>query len=332
VRVARALAGAGFVEVRSYPFLSEQAFDALGLPPDDVRRAALRLANPLSDEEPLLRTTLLPGLLATARRNLGRGTADLAVFETGRVFRPAPDAPPAPRLRVDRRPDPDELAALDAALPDQPTHVAVVLTGAAEPPGWWGPGRPATWADAVQAARQVAAAVDASVRVRAADHAPWHPGRCAQVLAAGPGGIEEEVVGYAGELHPRVCTALGLPDRTCAAELDLRALAGHARGLAPAPFVSTYPVATQDVALVVGAEVPATDVEAALVDGAGRLLESVRLFDVYSGDQVGEGRKSLAFALRLRAPDRTLTAEEAAQVRADAVAEAGRRTGAVLRG
>ena len=331
VLVARALAGAGLVEVRSYPFLSEQALEVLRLPADDVRRRALRLANPLSEEEPLLRTTLLPGLLATARRNVGRGTTDLAVFETGRVFRPVPGAPPAPRLRVDRRPDRGELASLDAALPDQPTHVAVVLTGAAEPRGWWGPGRPATWADAVQAARQVAAAVGATVEVRPADQAPWHPGRCAQVLAVQPGGIAQ-VVGYAGELHPQVCAALGLPDRSCAAELDLRALGAHSPALVRAPVVSTYPVATQDIAVVVGAQVLAADVQAALVLGAGPLLESVRLFDVYTGDQVGEGRKSLAYALRLRAPDRTLTAEEAAQVRADAVAEAGRATGAVLRG
>ncbi len=183
--VSRALAGTGYVEVRSYPFGSVAALDALGLPADDERRLALRLANPLSDEEPLLRTTLLPGLLATARRNVGRGMPDLALFETGRVFRPAADAPPAPRLSVDGRPGADELAALDAALPYQPVHVALVLTGAREVRGWWGPGRAATWADAVEAARVVAEALDVDVRVRAADVAPWHPGRCAAIVAGG---------------------------------------------------------------------------------------------------------------------------------------------------
>jgi phenylalanyl-tRNA synthetase beta chain len=328
--VSRALAGSGYVEVRSYPFGSVATLDALGLPADDERRRAVRLANPLSDEEPLLRTTLLPGLLATARRNVGRGMPDLALFESGRVFRPAADAPPAPRLPVDRRPGEAELDALDAALPDQPVQVALVLTGAREARGWWGAGRAATWADAVEAARVVAGALDVDVRVRAADLAPWHPGRCAEIVAGDPG--SEEIAGYAGELHPRVCVALGLPERTCAAELVLPVLARHSTPLESAPQISAYPVATQDVALVVESSQPAADVQAALSAGAGPLLESIRLFDVYEGDQVGAGHKSLAYALRFRATDRTLTAEEAAAARDAAVAEAGRRTGAVLRG
>jgi phenylalanyl-tRNA synthetase beta chain len=330
VTAARALAGHGFVEVRSYPFGSTETLDALGIPAEDPRRTALRLANPLSDAEPLLRTSLLPGLLATARRNVGRGAPDLAVFETGRVFLPARGAPPAPRLAVDRRPTADEVAALDAAVPDQPVHVALVLTGLREPRGWWGPGRAATWGDAVEAVRVLADALRARVHVQAAAHAPWHPGRCAQVTAVAADGTQR-VAGWAGELHPRVCAELGLPPRTCAAEVELRALVGDQDEIVQAPFVSTFPVATQDVALVVADTVPADDVRAALLDGAGPLLESVRLFDVYVGDQVPPGHRSLAFALRLRAPDRTLTAEEAAAVRDAAVAEAARRTGAVQR-
>jgi phenylalanyl-tRNA synthetase beta chain len=137
-------------------------------------------------------------------------------------------------------------------------------------------------------------------------------------------------VGHAGELHPRVVAALGLPERTCAMELDLDLL-GAAAGPVPAPKLSTYPLATQDVALVVDADVPAAEIEAALRDGAGALLESVRLFDVYRGEQVGEGKASLAYALRFRAPDRTLTVEETSAARDAAVAEAARRTGAVQR-
>lgn len=113
-------------------------------------------------------------------------------------------------------------------------------------------------------------------------------------------------------------------------ELELRRLGDPAT--VRAPHVSSYPVATQDVALVVDASVPAGEVEAALREGAGELLEAIRLFDVYTGEQVGEGRKSLAYALRFRAPDRTLTAEEASRARAAAVASASDRTGAVLRG
>ncbi|GAA2481650.1 phenylalanine--tRNA ligase subunit beta [Streptomyces thermolineatus] len=329
-RVGRALAGAGYVEALNYPFLGQQAFDALGLEADDARRRTVRLANPLSDEEPELRTTLLPGLLATLRRNDGRGSHDLALFETGLVFRPSGDEQAPPRLRVDRRPTAEELASLDAALPAQPRHVAVVLAGAREPSGWWGPARPAGWADAVEAARTVAREAGVELIVRQDRHAPWHPGRCAALFVRSGG--EELLVGHAGELHPRVVKALHLPERTAAAELDLDRVRGASEGPVQARRVSAFPVATQDVALVVDASVPAADVEAALREGAGDLLEAVRLFDVFTGEQVGEGKKSLAYALRFRAPDRTLTVEEASASRDAAVAVAAERTGAVLRG
>jgi phenylalanyl-tRNA synthetase beta chain len=324
-RIGQALAHAGLVETPSYPFVGEAVLDALGLPADDDRRSALRLANPLSDEEPLLRTTLLPGLLSALRRNLGRGNTDVSLFEIAPVFRPgAAPLPAPPRPRLDHRPTDDEVTALDAALPAQPWRVAAVLSGEVDRRGWWGPGRPAAWSDAVQVARAVADQARVRLTVSADRHAPWHPGRCAALH------VDGRLVGHAGELHPGVVSALGLPDRTCAVELDLDLLgADHAP--VPAPRISTFPVATQDVALVVPAGTPAADVEAALRDGGGELLESVRLFDVYRGSQVGEGRASLAFALRFRAPDRTLTADEASAAREAAVAEAARRTGAVQR-
>lgn len=126
--------------------------------------------------------------------------------------------------------------------------------------------------------------------------------------------------------------ALHLPARTCAMELNLDQLEAASSGVPKGPKISTFPVATQDVALVVAREVPHADVEAALREGAGELLESIRLFDVYeSGEQLGEGRKSLAYALRFRAADRTLTVDEASAARDSAVALAGERTGAVLR-
>jgi phenylalanyl-tRNA synthetase beta chain len=327
--IGRALAEAGYVEVRSYPFLSPSVHDVFGLPEDDPRRRTLRLANPLADTEPDLRTSLLPGLLATLRRNLGRGLRDVALFESGSVYLPRPDTPPAPVLGVDGPPTAEQLAALDAALPDQPRHLAVALSGERDPAGWWGQGRTASWADAVEAGRTVAVAAGVPLTVRATQYAPWHPGRCAEFVVTGPDGAEH-VIGHAGELHPRVLTELDLPARTAATELDLDAL-GH--GPTPrSPFISSYPPALLDVALVVGAQVPAAEVESALRTGAGELLESIRLFDVYADDaRLGAGRRSLAYALRFRAGDRTLTAEEASSARDAAVAEAGRRTGAALR-
>ncbi|MBH5337875.1 phenylalanine--tRNA ligase subunit beta [Streptomyces pactum] len=329
-RVGRALAGAGYVEALNYPFLGEDVFDQLGLAPDDTRRTVVRLVNPLSDGEPALRTTLLPGLFAALRRNHGRGEHDLALFETGLVFRPNGDEPAAVRLPVDRRPTDEQLAALDAALPHQPRRAAVVLAGARERTGWWGEGRPAIWADAVEAGRTVAREAGVELIVRQDQQAPFHPGRCAALLAVVDG--EEILVGNAGEIHPRVIKALGLPERTCAMEIELDRLERAATGPVTAPRVSSFPVATQDVALVVDASVPAAEVETALRAGAGELLESLRLFDVFTGEQLGEGKKSLAYALRFRAPDRTLTADEASAARDAAVAAAVERTGAVLRG
>ncbi|WP_121258836.1 phenylalanine--tRNA ligase subunit beta [Nocardioides ferulae] len=324
-RIGRTLAGAGYVEVVSFPFVGVPDLDALGLPEDDERRRVLRLANPLSAEEPAMTTTLLPGLLKAVGRNAGRGHGDVALFETATVTLPREAAGPAPIFGVDRRPDEGELADLDKALPEQPLHLALVVAGEREPAGWWGPGRAAGWSDAIGAVRDVAQALGLELIVRSGNRAPWHPGRCAELLV---GGV---VVGHAGELHPKVCRAFGVPARTAAAEVHLDRLLEHAVDVVPGPVFSSFPLAKEDVALVVDDGVPAADVEAALREGAGELLESIRLFDVYTGEQVAPGRKSLAFALRFRAPDRTLTDEETAAAREAAVALAAERTGAVQR-
>lgn len=325
--VARVLADQGYVEVLSPPFVAAELADLLGLPAGDVRRRAVRLANPLSEEEPLLRTTLLGPLLGVLRRNLGRGQRDLALYEIGTVFHPRAGVGTPPPMGVEHRPSDAEFAVADAALPDQPQHVAVVLAGEVEPAGWWGAGRRAGWADAVEAARTVLAAAgipDNRVTVRAVEYAPWHPGRCGQLL------VDGVAVGHAGELHPAVVAGLELPRRTAAMEVNLDAV--PAAQVRPAPAVSSFPPALIDVALVVDAGVPVAQVQGALVEGAGDLLESVRLFDVYAGEQLGAGRRSLAYKLTFRAPDRTLTVEEAVAARDAAVACAAERFGATLRG
>ncbi|HKC29716.1 MAG TPA: phenylalanine--tRNA ligase subunit beta, partial [Jatrophihabitans sp.] len=323
--VSRAIAAAGYTEVLSYPFVSPRTHDALGLAPTDPRRHALRLVNPISEDEPELRTSLLPGLFAAALRNIGRGNRDLAIFEMGTVFLPRPGSvTPAPVPGVAGRPTDAELAALDAALPLQPQHVSVVLCGEFMPSGWWGSGRTGDWADAVEAARVVARTARVDLRTRAADTPPWHPGRCAALL------LGDQVVGHAGELHPRVTAALGLPERTCAMELDLDAF--PVPEPAVAPEISSYPPVLLDVAVVVPKNVPAADVERTLREAAGPLLESLRLFDVYVDPvRLGPDVRSLAFALRFRAPDRTLTVDEATAARDSAVAAVVERYGARLR-
>jgi phenylalanyl-tRNA synthetase beta chain len=322
-RMSAQLAAEGLTEVLSFPFMGQRDLAALGIGEDDHRRRASLLTNPLDADRPCLQTTLLPGLVSTAVRNLSRGARDLALFEVGQVVvRSGPPVAP-PALGVDGRPSDAELSALLAAVPDQPRHVAAVLAGQWERHGWWGPGRPADWADAVELARRVVALYGVTATPTAADIAPWHSGRCAALR------VGERVVGHAGELHPAVVERLGLPARAVAFELDLDAI--EPAGPAVPPMVSTHPPVHLDVAVVTGVEVPASEVTAALRDGGGELLESVRLFDVYAGEQLGPGRRSLAFALVVRAPDRTLTAAEATAIRDAAVAEASRRTGAELR-
>jgi phenylalanyl-tRNA synthetase beta chain len=337
--IGRSLAESGYVEVLSQPFVSAADIDRLGAPEGDPRRRAVRVANPLSEDEPLLRTTLLPGLLRLLTRNIGRGFADVGLYEIGPVFRLRSSGPGvAPILRVDRGPAVAEITELNGALPDQPLRVAAVLAGEWERSGWWGEGRAAGWQDAIQAAREVLAISRAPSRITEGTPPPWHPGRCAAVFVTVDG--DEVLAGHAGELHPRVVSDFKVPARTCAMELDLSAILAAASLVGPeqAPLISAYPVATLDVALVVPESVAASEVEAALIDGAraadgaASLLEQVRLFDVYVGEQVGAGRKSLAYTLRLRANDRTLTTEETEAVRDAAVAEATRRVGAVLRG
>jgi phenylalanyl-tRNA synthetase beta chain len=177
--------------------------------------------------------------------------------------------------------------------------------------------------DAFEAVQIIARACNVDVTLRAARELPWHPGRCAEVL------VGDRVIGYAGELHPAVIERTGLPKRTCAVELDLDAV--PITEPLPVPAVSPFPAVFQDVSLVVADEVAARDVVDAVREGAGELLEDVRLFDVYTGPQIGEGNKSLALALRFRAPDRTLTEDEASAARDAAVALATRRVGATQR-
>ncbi|HEX2130655.1 MAG TPA: phenylalanine--tRNA ligase subunit beta [Actinophytocola sp.] len=321
--VSRALAEAGYVEVLPFPFVSPSVWDAFGLAEDDSRRRTVTVLNPLEADRGELATTLLPPMLDTLVRNVSRGMRDVALFHIGQVVLPMAQQVPVPSVGVADRPSEADLASLHAALPQQPTHVAVVLAGNRQRAGWWGPGEPANWADAVQAARIVAEASGVELGVRAGELAPWHPGRCAELLDG------DVPVGYAGELHPKVVDALGLPKRTCAMELKLDGLPLVERRPAPSP--SPYPPVLLDVALVVDAGVPVAEVAATLRGGGGDLLEDLHLFDVFTGEQVGEGKRSLAYALRFRAQDRTLTLEEATAARDAAVTAATERHGATLR-
>jgi len=329
-RVGLHLAGRGLVEVRNYPFVGVTEFDALGIPAGDARRHAVQLANALSDEQPLMRTTLLPGLAGALSRNLSRGFTDIALFEISSVSMLTPKQSATgvtdpPRPTVAKRPSEKDIAALEALLPAQPLHLGVVLTGAIRTPSLGAKPTAAAWNDVIEVALALGIELGVTIDVAAGDYAPWHPGRCASLSTNGVH------LGYAGELAPKALENLGLPKRSVALELNLSALLEVANVVAAAPSVWTFPVAKEDVALVVKADIAATDVLNVVRAGAGELLEDIRLFDVYEGSQVADGHKSLAFALRFRAQDRTLAAEEVAAARKAGVDAAAESFGATLR-
>ncbi|KKO83587.1 phenylalanine--tRNA ligase subunit beta [Corynebacterium otitidis] len=319
--VGHALAYNGYAEIIPSPFLDATVFDSWGLDADDPLRNTVAVQNPLDRDYDRLATTLLPAMLEALGRNVARGLSDARLYSVAQVSFRGEDRSPMPSVK--KRPSEEEVAAVVGSLPAQPLHVATVGAGSVVPAGPWGEGRGYAWSDAVESARLVARTAGVELGVANAERAPWHPGRCAELSV---GGV---VVGYAGELHPKVLQELGLPERTCAMELDLSAL--PIEDVLPAPVLSSFPALHQDIALVVDTEVSAAKVRAVIIAAAGEWLEDATLFDVYRSDQLGEGRKSLAFTLRFRAPDRTLTDTEVNGVRAAIAEQALEKLGAELR-
>ena len=313
------MANVGFAEVLTSPFISESILQTLGLEGELGR--AFRIANPMSEDFPLLRTNLLPGLVNALIRNMGRGAKDVAIFEIGSIFKNLTALPVAEEVATSHRPSDAILAKIYAGVPAQPLHLSALFAGNLELSGWWGAGRKGDWSDAIALATRLVEESGHQVEVLSADFAPWHPGRCAEIRVNG------DVVGHAGELHPRVIANLDLPVRSSAFSLNLSALP-----FAPvkvAEPVWTMPATYQDISLVVEASVSAAKVESALRAGAGDLLESIRLFDRY--DKLEDGKVSLAYSLTFRAPDRTLTAEEVSGYREAAGLAAVERCGATIR-
>ncbi|HZK06326.1 MAG TPA: phenylalanine--tRNA ligase subunit beta [Actinomycetaceae bacterium] len=322
--IMRALAEHGLNEVLSYPFAGD-IYEKLDVPADDPRRIMMRLANPIADDQPYMRSTLLATLVDAARRNVGRGNA-LAVVESGMVTKRPESHGPSPLPPLAKLPSDDDLAAIHASVPAQPWHVAAVAAGPLAPGGALGDARAVDWGDAIELARMVGRTVGVDLVPAPATLAPWHPGRCAELRAG------DAVVGHAGELHPRALEALDLPQRSVAFELDLDAIfAAVPEDQHQVTPVSTFPAAKEDIALVMAASTPAARALDVVRRAAGELAEDVRLFDDYRSESLGADLKSLAFALRLRAPDRTLSAEEIAGVRETVLAAAADELNARLR-
>ena len=344
-RAADIVTAAGLDEVQSYPFVSQAQLDAFGFGAEsasgDVAAAAaatasvdaIRLANPLDAQSPFLRRSLLPGLVVAAQRNASRGLTDLALVEFGLVFEPqsgeaALGTDSVPPLA--ERPADALLAELNASIPEQPRRAAGLLLGeaVAKQPGEVA--RAFDWSDALDAARTIAGAVSAELVVSQGSHRAFHPGRTAElsvrVASDGADADGDEgglvVVGVAGELLPELVGEHHLPGRVAAFELDLERIIELAPRQPETAQLSTYPAATQDLTLVVADDVAAGDVLAVVTAGAGALLEHARIVDDYRGAGIDSGTKALTFALRFRADDRTLKAEEASAAKLAGVAAA----------
>ena len=317
--VATMLASRGLAEVQTFPFTNQATIDSMGFVGE--RAATYKVANPMSEEFPLMRVHLVPGLIEVAQRNISRGAKDFAIFEMGSIFRSSQKLVPAISPDLSKRPSKKIIDEIFGSVPPQGYHIAGLLVGKTENENWQGKARAYNWQDAIAYAQDILALCNLEWTVARSDLAPWHPGRCAELIVNG------KAVAHAGELHPRIVSAYGLPERSVAFAVALSALPDSV--LVRPTTVGTMPAAVQDVALIVDSTVSAADVDAALRQGAGELLESITLFDRY--DKIGDGKISLAFTLVFRAQDRTLTGEEVSAMREAATAVAVSKFGAVVR-
>lgn len=324
-KVANMLAFSSMTEVLSYPFVSN-VWDKMFLEADDQRRNAIRLSNPLAEDAPYLRTSILDSLLDVAVRNVSRSNTDFAIYEMGLVYDGSgvevTDLPSALS-----RPSQEVIDALHKATPEQPLHVAGVMVGNAVADTVLGQGRSYDWADAVDAVYKIAQTLSVSVKAVQDEYMPWHPGRCAKFVITGT----DKVVAHAGQLHPKVAKAYGLPVNTAVFEVDLSALLESVnKNPIQIDPISTYPLAKEDIALVVDEDVSAGQILDVIYECGKGIIESAKLFDIYRGDQIDEGKKSLAFALRLRS-DHTITSEESHGLRKKIIKKTAKLFGATLR-
>ena len=321
--VVNQLAATGHVEVLTYPFLKPEQ-NSYFFEPKVTR---VTLANAMQEDVNEMRLSMLPGLIDAAKRNVSRTITDLAIYEVGLVFKPAKSKLAVTLPSGTVLPSPKDLEALHASVPQQPLSLGALFIGnrMAEQVG-----RKATrsgYSDAIQAARIAFHAVGLDLELVQAAPLGFHPGRTAELRIR----RTNVSVGYAGELHPEVALANDLPRQVGVIEVNLELLFANAPQLIQAGSLDTYPAATQDLSLVIDENVPAGQVLEVLAKAAGELLEEIVLVDDYRGSNLDEGKKSLTFALRFRANDRTLTQVEATLARDNAVSAANAKFGATIR-
>lgn len=303
-RIREILAACGLTEAITYSFINPAWFDRLGLPAQDSLRRTIRLANPLSEEQSVMRTMLLPGLLVTLVRNYQRQVTSAALFEIGKVFLPV----------------------AGEQLPEERTHLGIALMGET-PRGWNRPARPLDFFYLKGVLQTLADRLGLQFAWERSTTPFCHPGRTARITSRG------EELGWAGEIHPDVTGAFDLPDRVVACELDLERLLRVVPEQRATRFegLPRFPSVNRDLAIVIDEKVPVASVMETIRDAGGDTLKELRLFDVFKGRQIPEGYRSLAFALRFRAPDRTLTEEEVNKRLEAIVSALAARWGAQLR-
>jgi phenylalanyl-tRNA synthetase beta chain len=307
-RAVDALTGRGLHEIVGWSFTDPGVADRLRLEPGDHRRRFVALENPMSEQQSVMRTTVLASLLDAARLNAAQGRGDLGLLEQGAVYEWREDGGAGAQQNGG---DPRR-GGMDHRLPHEHRALGALIVGRLHPPGWATPEPPRAGFFAMKG--YVAALCDAlriEWAVEPATEPFLHPGRSARILA----GAEGEPVGWIGELHPLVARTYDLDDAAAAFEVDLDRLVTHADAVPTYRDLTSFPALRQDIAVAVADDVPAAAVLAVIRRAGGDLLSDARVFDVYRGEQVGEGRTSLALALQFRAPDRTLSDEDVAPLR-----------------
>ena len=321
--VMNQLSATGHIEVLTYPFLKKEQNSYFA----DEQSTRVVLANAMQEDVDEMRLGMLPGLIDAAKRNVSRTLTDLSIYEVGLVFNPAKSNVPVSLPSGTALPSAKDLELLHESVPHQPLSLGVLFVGNRMSDQVGRKASRSGYADAIQAARVAAHSVGVELDLQQATPKGFHPGRTAALLIKGT----QVSVGFAGELHPELALANDLPRQVGVVEMNLETLFANAPEIIKAGAVDTYPAATQDLSLVIDSNVPAGAVLEVLASAAGELLEEIVLVDDYRGTNLEEGKKSLTFALRFRANDRTLTQVEASQARDNAVSAANAKFGATIR-
>lgn len=325
--IARALTAAGINEAITYTFIAPDFADRLRLADDDSRRQVVKLSNPLSVDQSVMRTLMLPSLLMTVASNLSMRNPDVNIFELGRTYHAIDGGKKTDKNRAaaDEKPTDENRAASDGKLPREDRTVAGCLCGSLRGESWMHAGRETDYFTGKGIVEAVFASIKGSFSVERCDEPFLHPGKSAYIL------VDGRRAGFIGEVHPLVLEAFDIDKPVVAFEILEDALIASSAGIVIFEDLLTFPASFQDIAVVVDEQIAAEEVISVVLEAGAPLLRDARVFDTYTGDQVGEGKKSIALGLEFRSPERTLTDEDVDGARGAILAALGERLNATLR-